>query len=147
MSGKWRKSGPRQPTYPLLHLSCKYTIHPVVQFAKTKQVLHLFFFFLFFLGSKSIRGLSKILAINISTYSMCSTTCKWKIEGGEGGRSRGERERKRERAVLILLRQIESWTLHPCRACQSPSSPSSLSSSRERKGGRSRGEGGGRNGS
>lgn len=106
-------------------------------------VAPVFFFFLFFLGSKSIRGLSKILAINISTYSMCSTTCKWKIEGGEGGRSREERER----AVLILLRQIESWTLHPCRACQSPSSPSSLSSSRERKGGRSRGEGGGRNGS
>lgn len=30
---------------PLLHLSCKYTIRPVVQFAKTKQVLDPFLFF------------------------------------------------------------------------------------------------------
>lgn len=37
---------------PLLHLSCKYTIRPVVQFAKTKQVLDPFLFFF----SRSIRA-------------------------------------------------------------------------------------------
>lgn len=32
----------------------------------------------------------------------------------EGRGEKEESERERERAVLILLRQIESWTLHPC---------------------------------
>lgn len=87
-SGKWRKSGPRQPTYPplLLHLSCKYTIRPVVQFAKTKQVLDLCSFSLFFfLLQKKFKiyrfKLNKIFIINFPT-KIFDCEGKWKIEGG-----------------------------------------------------------------
>lgn len=53
----------------------------------------------------------------------------------EGRGEKEESERERERAVLILLRQIESWTLHPCHPlCLSILLPLSLPRSGEKEG-------------